>query len=171
MTNTTSQVPKPTDTKRRPRRRQGPRIKGGASREARRRATCILEVLGGARSPTEAAKELDISVPRYYLLESRSLQGLVTACEPRPKGKVPSMEHELEQAHKDLEQLRRECARYAALVRAAQRTIGLSGPPPRPKAKVPGKGKGRRRPVARALKAVAQLKVEDTPSQSEPSSA
>lgn len=150
---------------------QGPRIKGPLSRETRRQAACILEVLGGTRTPTEAAKELGISIPRYYVLEARALQGLVHACEPRPKGKVRLPERELDLARKEAERLRRECARYAALVRASQRTVGLSPPPVRPKAKETGKGKGRRRPTVRALKALARMKSEETPPQAGASSA
>jgi hypothetical protein len=46
----------------------------------------ILEVLAGMRTPTEAATVVGLSVPRYYLWEQRALEGLVRACEPRPKG-------------------------------------------------------------------------------------
>jgi hypothetical protein len=67
--------------------------------------------------------------------------------------------------------LRQDCARQQALVRASQRTIGLA-PSPQAAAKpaqpggkatakaggaVAGKPKRKRRPVARALKAVAAL--------------
>ena len=39
----------------------------GASAEAKRVAAAILEVLAGARTPTEAAQALGLSLPRYYL--------------------------------------------------------------------------------------------------------
>jgi hypothetical protein len=45
-------------------------------------ATVILEVLAGVRSPTDAAKTLEISLSRYYLLEQRAgriARGLRTA--------------------------------------------------------------------------------------------
>src|SRR5947209_17562740 len=74
-----------------PRRRQRPgrpRVPPPApSREARQRAAAILEVLAGARSPTEAAQALGVSLPRYYLLEARALGGLLAACEPQPPGR------------------------------------------------------------------------------------
>jgi hypothetical protein len=146
----------PTPVKRKAKGPQGPRLQGQASREAQRRAACILEVLGGARSPTDAAKALGLAVPRYYLLESRALSGLVDACEPRPLGRVRTPQSELASAQKELERLRRECSRYAALVRVAQRTVGLPAPTPKPAEKLKGKGKGRRTPAVRALKA-AQL--------------
>ncbi len=139
-------------------RAQGPRTKEDASREAKRMAACILEVLGGARTPTEAAKALAISVPRYYLLETRALNGLLEACEPRPMGRVRSTESELAAAQKEAERLKRECARYAALVRVAQRAVGIAAPPPPPKPGAKGKGKGPRKRMVRALKAATLMK-------------
>ena len=141
---------------------QGPRIKREPSREARKLAACILEVLGGTRTPTEAAQVLGLPIPRYYLLESRALAGLLEACEPRPLGRVRSAEGELAVVKKEAERLRRECARYVALLRVAQRTIGLPAPQPKA-APSSGKGKRSRKPAVRALKAVERLKavVED----------
>jgi hypothetical protein len=113
--------------------------------------------LGGSRTPSQAAKELGLSVPRYYLLEVRAVQGLVAACEPVPKGRTRSEQSELGKAKREAERLRRECGRYAALVRVAQRSIGLSAPP-QPRAKASGRGKGSRKPSVRALKAVERLR-------------
>jgi hypothetical protein len=129
----------------------------GASTEARRTTAAILEVLAGLRTPTEAAQVLSVSVPRYYLLEVRALHGMLVACEPRPMGKTPTAESALAALKRECERLRRDCARQQALVRAAQRTIGLppvATPPAKP-AK-PG-AKRRRRPVARALRVAARL--------------
>jgi hypothetical protein len=139
-------------------RGQGPRIKAETSREARRAAACILEVLGGSRTPTQAAKELGVSIPRYYLLEARAFEGLLSACEPRGQGRVKSEASQLAQAQKEAQQLRQQCARYSALARVAQRTIGLSAPPPKVQTKAKGKGRGSRKPVVRALKAVERLR-------------
>jgi hypothetical protein len=50
---------------------------GEASREAKRLAAAILEVLAGTQAPAEAARWLGISVARYYQLEVRGLAGLV----------------------------------------------------------------------------------------------
>ena len=136
---------------------QGPRM-NEASREARKLAAAILEVMGGARMPSDAAKALSISLPRYYLLESRALNGLLMACEPRRIGRVRSAESELAAAHKEVQQLKQECARYSALVRAAQRTIGLSQPQPiKPAEKGKGKRGLKKRPTVRALKAAKLL--------------
>jgi hypothetical protein len=146
------------------------------SREAQRFAAAILEVLAGVRTPTDAAAALGVSVPRYYLWEQRALEGLVAACEPRPVGKAAGQRHQLAVLQKEVAWLKQDCARQQALVRAAQRTIGLGPPPPAkptPKAggkaagKVPGKKTRKRRPVVRALKAVATLRdaatTEETP--------
>jgi hypothetical protein len=125
----------------------------GASREARRLAAAILEVLAGARSPTEAAQALGCSQPRYYALEARALRALVCGCESRPRGHRRSAALQLEQARRECERLQRECARMQALARVAQRSVGLA--PPNPAARQgPGKGKPkrRRRPAVRALR-------------------
>ena len=144
------------------------------SRDAQRVATAILEVLAGVRTPTEAAAAVSLSLPRYYLWEQRALEGLVRACEPRPVGQVMGQRHQIAVLEKEVARLRQDCARQQALVRASQRTIGLaaSGPPvTKPAAKpagkatakvagtVAGKAKRKRRPVARALKAVAALQA------------
>ena len=63
-------------------RASGPRVPP-ASREAKRIAASVLEVLAGDSSPTAAAAALEVSLPRYYLLEQRAIEALVTACEPR----------------------------------------------------------------------------------------
>jgi hypothetical protein len=135
-----------------------------------------LEVLAGVRTPTDAAAALGLSVPRYYLWEQRALEGLVRACEPRPKGQVMSQRHQIAVLEKEVGRLRQDCARQQALVRASQRTIGLAGSGPaatkpavKPSGKAAAKGgegvagkakpKRKRRPVARALKAAAALQT------------
>ncbi len=159
-------LPSTTKTPARAGRPQGPRemyrgLGEGASTEAKRLTAAILEVLAGARTPTEAAQVLALSLPRYYLLEARALQGMLVACEPRSLGRAPSSESALAALRRECEQLRRECSRQQALVRAAQRAIGLA--PPAPAARGPqrdGKKRRRRRPTARALKAAARLTEE-----------
>jgi hypothetical protein len=131
----------------------------GPSREARRLAAVILEVLGGARTPTQAAEALGLSLIRYYQLETRAVQGLVSACEPKPRGRVVTAQSRLASLEKDRQRLQRELARQQALVRLSQRAVGLAPAPP--PGKTPGKGKKPRRPTARALKMAEQLQVED----------
>jgi hypothetical protein len=143
-----------------------------ASLEAKRRAAAILEVLGGARLPSEAAAALGVSLPRYYLLEQQALAGLLAACEPRMPG-GPRPETRLAQLEKQLRERERECARQQALVRAAQRTVGLAAPPAKPA--MAGKTAGntgkhgsrrrRRRPTVRALRAAGQLRADSSGSE------
>jgi hypothetical protein len=139
-------------------RRAAP-LSPNASTEAKRRAAAILEVLAGLRLPAEAASALGVSLPRFYLLEQQALTGLVQGCEPRPHGRTPTPERELAKLHKEVDRLKRESARQQALVRAAQRTIGLSLPEPARAKPAPGK-KRRRRPSVRALKHAARLQSD-----------
>jgi hypothetical protein len=147
-------------------------LQNGASSPARRQAAVILEVLAGVRRPSDAAQALGISVPRYYQVERRALVGLVAACEPAPRG--PRREHARQIAALEREKLRlqRECDRQQALVRAAQRSLGLAPPSAvRPPAKDPaGKKEGgpakrrrNRRPLVRALQAARSLQAESPP--------
>ena len=140
----------------------------GASREARRLAAAILEVLAGMRTPTEAAEALSVSVPRYYLLEQRALAGLVAACEPRGRGPGKSPNRRIADLEREVQRLKQQCDRHLALARAAQRSVGLAAPP-RPVAsgkgktgsnsKPSGKRRRRRRPTVRALKAAKELQA------------
>lgn len=136
------------------------------SRDAQRLAAAILEVLAGVRTPTEAAGTVGLTLPRYYFWEQRALAALARACEPRPKGKAASERRQMAVLEKEVARLRQDCTRQQALVRASQRVIGLAPssqpaakPGLKPTAKPGGKAKRKRRPVVRALKAVAALQV------------
>jgi hypothetical protein len=148
-------------------RRDGaPRMRlEGSDREARQLAAAVLEVLAGVRTPMAAAQALGVSLPRYYAVELRALEGLVAACAPRPRGRVRTAASELAAVQRECDQLRRDCARHQALVRAAQRTIGLTAPPPTPERA--GKKRRSRKPTVRALKA-AQILREETPGSEDP---
>jgi hypothetical protein len=140
-----------------------PRLRAaGASRDARRLAAAILEVLAGVRTPTEAAQQLAMSLTRYYIDEGRALQGLLAACEPRPRGRVRTPASELAALRRDCEQLRRQCARQQALLRVTERTVGLSPAVPATKPDGSRATKRRRKPTARALKAAAVLQEAAT---------
>jgi hypothetical protein len=135
-------------------------VQGGGG-EANRIVVAILEVLAGMRSPAEAASALKISLVRYYLLETRALEGMVAACEPKPLGKQPSPQTRIASLEKELQQARRQCARQQALVRAAQRSVGLpaaDGQKPTASCKRDARGRKRRRPTVRALKAANTLR-------------
>lgn len=155
---------------RRPKQTGGAALGEDVSRDARRLAAAILEVLAGARTPTEAATALNVSLPRYYQIESRALQGLVSACEAKPKGRVRSPERDLAALRQANERLQRDVSRQQALVRAAQRTMGL--PPPLAASAATKSGKKMRQRVARALSVAARLQ-QDQPAhpQGESSSA
>ena len=143
------------------------RLQGGTG-EANRIAVAILEVLAGLRTPAEAAQALRVSLPRYYVLETRALEGLVTACEPKLLGKQPSPATRLASLEKELQQARRECARQQALVRVAQRSVGLPALTARPerqsvekpssKPDRAGRKRRPRRPTVRALRAAKSLR-------------
>jgi hypothetical protein len=144
-----------------PRAPRSPHTVQGGTSEANRRAVAVLEVLGGLRKPADAAAALGIAVPRYYQLETRALEGMVTALEPRSLGKQPSLEGRVVRLQKELEQARRESARQQALVRVAQRSLGLK-PPSAPNGQTPAKdraGRRKRKPTVRALKAAAVLRA------------
>jgi hypothetical protein len=147
------------------------------SAEASRRAVAILEVLAGQRTAGEAATALSISINHYYLLERKALVGLTAACELAPKGRQGAgLEKQLETVQRELEQCQRECLRQAALVRAAQRAVGLSAvPPPTAAKRAGGNGKSqtaksktrRRRPQVRALRAARQAQKNSSSSKTE----
>jgi hypothetical protein len=130
-----------------------------ASPEARRLAAVILEVLAGLRSPQEAAEACGLSLPCYYAAELRALHGLLAACERRRPGRQVSAATELSRLQRQCQQLQRQCDRQQALLRLAQRSIGLAPVPPPGRGKQAGKqpSKKRRRSRARGLKVVAQL--------------
>jgi hypothetical protein len=121
------------------------------SETARKLGVVVLEVLSGVKTPTEASAAAEVSLPRYYALETRALQGLVGALEPRAKGRQRSVASELVALQKEKMRLERELGRSRALVRATQRTMGIVSKP------LP-KGRRRRRPTVRALKVVATLR-------------
>ncbi len=140
-------------------RLRGPNVKGGG-REARRLAAAILEVLAGGLTPSEAASALGISPPRYYVLEARALEGLVSGCEPRAKGRTRGPEAELAELRKEHERARRELARSQALARVAQRAAGFTAP--KAKKDEPGKrGRRKRKPAVRAM--VASKRLQSAP--------
>jgi hypothetical protein len=138
---------------------QAPRLECSEA-PARRLAAVILEVLGGERTPGEAAQVLSTSVARYYALESRALDGLIKACQTPARGGAGSADKQIELLRRQIERLKLECARKQALLRAAQRAVGLT-------AAAADEGKRKRRPAVRALKAAAVLRSQtSTPASS-----
>ena len=137
-------------------RKAHPAVLSG-SEASKKQAAVILEVLSGTTTTVDGSRSLGISLPRYYQIESRALQGMLTALEPRKRGKRSEPTHELEQLRRDNERLRRDVTRFQALLRASQRAIGLTAPKALDKSKLAGKR--RRRKTARALRVVEALRT------------
>jgi len=150
---TTRMVPAVVASTKRVKAPGGGHLGKDSGRDAKRWAAAVLEVLAGARTPTDAATALGVSVPRYYQIESRALAGLLTACEPKARGRGRSLQHEIEALRRQKDRLQQEVTRQQTLVRMAQRTIGLAAPTPVSK----GNGKRKRRPVVRALSVARRL--------------
>jgi hypothetical protein len=130
-----------------------------ASKDAKRLAAVMLEVLAGSRTPLQAAEALAVSLPRYYQLEERGVSGLLAACEARPRGRQADGEAALAALTKENQRLKREVGRYQTLVRLTQRTVGVA--PPAAPAKATGKGR-KRKPTVRALRRADRLRAEAT---------
>jgi hypothetical protein len=126
---------------------------------ARREAAAVLEVLAGVRTPQQAAEALEVSLPTYFNLETRALRGLMIACSHNPRGRQRSLAPQLREANTRLANLERQVQRYQALLRTAQRTVGLS-PTVEPARGVKGKGR-RKKPMVRALRVIELLKQPD----------
>ncbi len=133
-----------------PTKHQGSPVDGGLDPETKRRAAAVLEVLGGARTPGDAAGILGLSQARYYQLEARALDALIAACDPQPAGR--SGRRLIADLQKEVERLRNDLTRSQALVRATQQAAGL---PLREAPKEPHPKK--KRTQARALRAADRL--------------
>ena len=131
---------------------------GPASREAKQRAAMLLDVLAGARTPPAAVEALGVSLGRYYQWEDRAVAGFVSACEPSPRGRRMTADAQAHSLAKENERLKRELARYQALVRLTQRTVGV--PPPAPAATKAAVKKRKRRPSVRAMRRAEVLREE-----------
>jgi hypothetical protein len=161
----------PVVEKKRPARRSyRPPCVAEASPEARKQAAAILEVLAGVRTPADAAQAIGISLVRYYQREQRALRGLLRACEPAPRGKRAGDARRVVVLEKQVARLEAECRRQQALVRAAQRAMGLA-PAACSVSKEPstdGKRRRKRKPAVRALKMARALNAAEAAATPEP---
>lgn len=98
-------------------------LKGSAT--ARRHLAVLLEALSGLRGTTEAAEAMGVSLSRYYQLETRALNGMLQALEPRPRGPTKSPQKAIALLQREKRALEREVSRHQALLRAAQRSVGV----------------------------------------------
>lgn len=136
------------------------------SPEARRQAALILEVLCGVRTATDASKAMGIALPRYYLLETRALQGFILALEPLPRGPQKDPASEIAALNRLLSRQKQELTRNQSLLRASQRAMGLPAPAAREQKQgqkeAAGDGRKRKpkRPSMRALRAASALKPD-----------
>jgi hypothetical protein len=126
--------------------------------KVRQTAAYVLEVLAGVRTPEDAAHALQFSLPTYYNVEMRALRGLIAGCGPAMPGRTMVMANKLKGAEHRIAQLEQQVQRYQALLRAAQRGVGIAAPEPAPP-KVAGKR--RRKPRARALRAAAAIRGDE----------
>src|SRR5260370_26392773 len=119
-----------------------------------------MAVLADSRASSEDALALGEALPRYFQVETRALRGLLEACEPRPRGRGPSIAKEVTGLRQENQRLQRDMMRQQALVRAAQRSVGLTPPTPTPSKS--GK-KIRKRRVARPLHLATRLQASNPP--------
>jgi len=132
-----------------------------ASPEARKCACALLEVLSGLKGPAEAAEELTVSLPRYYVLEARALEGFVKALEPRERGPGPaSLESRLAESKRESAELRRELTRAQSMLRMARKAAGLT---PERKAASGDEKKPKRRKVNRTKRVLALIAGDEKP--------
>ena len=138
----------------------GPALKSGGY-DARKTAALVLEVLSGELNPSEAAEILQVSLPRYYQIEKRALEGLIRACEaPAHKGRQKSEALRIKELQQELSIQQREVRRVQALLRAGQKASGIATAVAQACSRKPESGRKRRKPVARALKAAKSLRKE-----------
>lgn len=130
-------------------KRVGPAALTGTA-AATRLGVVLLDVLSGGCSAPEGARRLGITLMRYYALETRGLQGLLTALEPRPRRRATPAAA-ADAARREQLRLEREVLRLQALVRAMQRAVSVAPP-----AKDTGR---RRRTAARATRVIRQLRA------------
>jgi hypothetical protein len=118
-----------------PKRPSGPKALRGSA-DAKRKAAVFLEALAGLRTTQSAAEALETTLPRYYVLETRMLQAMVTALEPGERGRRRSEESQRRVLREENERLEREVQRLQSLYRATQRALGVEREPaPSPDAK------------------------------------
>lgn len=128
------------------------------SAQAKKAAHAVLEVLSGLKCPSDAAEALSVSLPRYYVLETRAIEGMVQGLEPREKGKrSKSAPSKLEAVTEERDRLKQELNRMRSLVRVAQRSVGLPGLPRGKEGKNSEKKGRKKRKVNRTRRVLSRL--------------
>ena len=128
------------------------------SREARRIAAVVLEVLAGVLGTSEAAQILGMAPPRYYVLETRAMQGLIDALEPKPRGRKKTEASRIKDLEGEIKRLTRELRRAQSLARNATRALGLGAAKTKVEKAAKASGTKRRRGRPRGLRAAKALR-------------
>lgn len=115
------------------------------SEAARRLAALLLEAWSGVRTTQSASDAMGVALTRFYQLEARALQVLVSAMEPRPRGRQRTAEGEIAKLKAEIQRLRRDVERFQSLYRTAQRALGIAMAPPAPKGDTVAMGGKRKR--------------------------
>ena len=79
---------------------------------ARRQAALLLEAWSGVRTTQSASEAMGVAVTRFYQLEARALQMLVSAMEPRSRGRQTSPANELVKLKAEKQRLVRDVERF-----------------------------------------------------------
>jgi hypothetical protein len=135
------------------------------SKGAKASLVVILETLSGTCTTGEAAERMSVSLSRYYQLETRALQGMLTALEPRPRGPRRTKEAEIKALKAEKREVERELRRALSLLRAASRSVGVKA---RKKA---GAKRKRARRRARGATVLATIREEADGGTQEPAGA
>jgi len=117
---------------------------------ARRLAALLLEAWSGVRSTVSASEAMGVALTRFYQLEARALQMIVSAMEPRPRGRQRTAESEVAKLKAEKQRLVRDAERFQSLYRTAQRALGIAVAKPPEKGDNPPGGKRKRGPRKRA---------------------
>ncbi len=136
----------------------GPKAVRGSD-AARRTAALMLEVWSGVRTTQSASDAMGVAVTRFYQLEARALQMVVSAMEPRPRGRQKTAESELSKLRAEKQRLQRDVERFQALYRTSQRSLGVAVAKPAEPAKNAEPGGKRRRGPRRKARGQAVAKV------------
>ena len=112
---------------------------------ARRLTALLLEAWSGVRTTVATSEAMGVTLPRFYQLEARALQMMVSAMEPRPRGRPRTAEDAVGKLQAERQRLLRDVERFQSLYRTAQRALGVAVARPPEKANNPGPGGKRRR--------------------------
>ena len=151
-----------------------PRKALAGSQEAKRKAAVILEAMCGLRTTQSASDELEITMPRYYVLESRMMQAMISALEPRARGRQRTLSAEVEQLRDEKAVLEREVLKLQAMHRVTQRAVGVEdevGATRKRKKKASSVKTNRTRRPTRGARFAASMRGEDLPSATMPGDA